>query len=163
LELGKCYFYLPSITLASFFASLYRNEELEYWKLIGLLDEITLAEAIEWKEMVKSGTDSAEAIKFLTLIFESALKPLEGICDTYNSYLDKISKTNKFINIFELDPTLLPNTVPNGLVARITQECLQVKSHQKSSMLSQLLEHVETPLQQLTRTGLGLLSRGLGK
>jgi uncharacterized membrane protein YgcG len=57
----------------------------------------------------------------------------------------------------------------NGFLAKVTRGYLSHKSggggsgqNSPSSFLIDILEHCETPLQQMRRAGMGLLSKGLG-
>lgn len=49
-----------------------------------------------------------------------------------------------------------------GLLARLVEDCFLYQRTQQSSPASLLLEHIQSPFQQMKNTGLGLLSKGLG-
>ena len=162
------------------------DEELEYWKLIGILNESNLKEILEWKIVYPtSDLDKSEIVKIISLILESSLKPLLEISQMYNIFTQKLAKKKFPIyqkNSFDYLADFYsgdrpgvgsPNANYNGLLARIVQDCLTYKVHNQqysptgsgssSSPLVKLLEHIENPFQQLAKKGLGLLSRGLGR
>lgn len=49
-----------------------------------------------------------------------------------------------------------------GLFAKVLEDCMVYQRTRQSSPLSLLLEHVQSPFQQMKNTGLELLSKGLG-
>lgn len=49
-----------------------------------------------------------------------------------------------------------------GLLAKVIEDCLVYQRTRQASPLSLLLEHVQSPFQQMKNTGLELLSKGLG-
>jgi hypothetical protein len=49
-----------------------------------------------------------------------------------------------------------------GLLAKVLEDCMVYHRTRQSSPLSLLLEHVQSPFQQMKNTGLELLSKGLG-
>ena len=53
---------------------------------------------------------------------------------------------------------------PHGIVAKMAEEFLSKRTHSMAdTLLLDELQYIESPLQQMKRAGLGLLSHGLGR
>jgi hypothetical protein len=165
------------------------NEELDYWETVGIINSSNKKEILEWKsELSSTDLEKSEIIKIITMILEPSFQLFIELISMYNIFTRKLVEEKRLSlsnNSFDLLNNYLTgerqydvrnsNSIhgsPIGLLGRIVQDCLyhklnqriyQSSSGQSSSSLMQLLEHVENPLQQLAKKGLGFLSRGLGR
>jgi hypothetical protein len=169
--------------------SIRSNEELDYWETIGIINTSNKKEILGWKaELSTTDLEKSEIIKIITMLLESSFQLLKELISTNNIVTKKLVEEKQLSltnNSFDLLNNYLTGErqynvrnstsvtgSPIGLLARIVQDCLYHKLNHRlyqssagysSSSLMKLLEHVENPLQQLAKKGLGFLSRGLGR
>jgi hypothetical protein len=137
---------------------LFSEEEIDYWKTVGIITEMNRKEIIEWKTIYPtSDLDKSEIVKIISLILETSLKPVLEISQMYTAVRQKLSSKNVSLhqNPFDLltDSTILEarnefitsnhskeSNSPNlnnhpGLLARIVQDCISYKS-QKNNLFA---------------------------
>ena len=123
---------------------------------------------------------------YYSLMFElvstEIIKPLNGLIMTYNASMQNMlnqdhvqeSKKSWQDKLWHSSYHMLGKTkngefdgLPDhGLLSRIALDCIANHHHfpdADTSTLPSILEHCESPLQKMARTGLDLLSKGLGR
>jgi len=109
--------------------------------------------------------------EFVVTLLKELLYPIEELSRYYYHHCDKY-KESGILSTLQTSWIPLPASVakiedslPHGLVAQIVQDIVLHKAHRGAyhSILPKLLERVESSLKLMARTGLGLLSKGLGK
>jgi hypothetical protein len=151
------------------------HDELSYWRQVGFLKPST---AMSVAELLRLQNESVELTSTYTdalhdIISSELLLPLQKLCELYQQGKQDLDESRQLANVMNspYDPILF--SVEQGLLATITEDCLQFSSHRGTDVdedrfahtpLPRLLEHVESSfLSQMAKTGLNILSKGLGR
>ncbi len=95
---------------------------------------------------------------------EESCKPVAGtasrsICPSADMMQDMLQRSSSSLSLATSVPV-----DPRGLLARVAAEFLQLppSNNSPSSLLSDAVEYIESPIEKMKRAGLNLLSKGLG-
>jgi hypothetical protein len=147
-------------------------EELEYLKDMGVLNAFAL------QEILQNRINDHENREFITNLLTELLYPIKEL-STFYHHLSEKYRQEGILSRLQTQWTSIPangaakyeENIPMGLIARLTQDIIafrEHKDHSRSSapyhsILPKFLERVESSLKHMARTGLGLLSMGLGR
>lgn len=137
-------------------------EELRYLHCLGVLS----AHFLEVLSADGGGESTGEEELWRGTL--DLLQSLEGLQRHLSSRSSAVSSSNPhplldFMHDLDSGVPLVEPSTQRGLLARITRECLFLHSiDPQACALQHVATYIESPLKQMARAGLGLLSKGLG-